>query len=462
MAIKKQPLYEYNPDEFDDDDDDSLPPPPPPPENFDDSFSNEEDPRNYSPAADMRPPQPRQQRQSYRDRFEEARKLEEEEAGVDEIEVPTSRVVQRMNRSEAIAAKKAMDDEYKRAQHTPFWRRKCFILAILALTVTAIVIGAVFGTRKNNDDRQEDPTATTIDDAAPSVPAPSVPAPVPTGAPAPVGTPPPTTEEFSQKAAILASLGMTSPPGPAYNEPNSPQNLALEYIKDDDLSTDNAKALAKQKFVAATMYHSFGADQWDSNNWMTTANVCEWDGIECAEPAVEAQNQGGGLRNLNDDGSTVSPIQKLSLSQRKIIGTIPEEIGLLSELEEISIFANQLSGPIPESIYTLPNLQVLDLEDNLLNGTISTGIGNLSKMVFLALDWNKLGGPIPSEIGNMEQLDKLWLNSNELTGTIPTEIGKLTFTRNLLVDNNSLSGPLPAEIGNMAALGMYADVFHNF
>jgi len=52
-------------------------------------------------------------------------------------------------------------------------------------------------------------------------------------------------------------------------------------------------------------------------------------------------------------------------SSNLIMGTIPSEIGLLSELHTIDAMHNKLSGTLPETMLTLnPNLR-LNFTDNL-------------------------------------------------------------------------------------------------
>ncbi|MBT4054648.1 MAG: hypothetical protein HOE74_05850 [Candidatus Marinimicrobia bacterium] len=79
----------------------------------------------------------------------------------------------------------------------------------------------------------------------------------------------------------------------------------------------------------------------------------------------------------------------------------------------------QLTGSIPPEIGNLTNLQILDLSYNQLTGVIPPEIGNLTNLITLNLGDNQLTGPIPSEIGNLTNLTNLNLRSNQLTGSIP-------------------------------------------
>ena len=67
----------------------------------------------------------------------------------------------------------------------------------------------------------------------------------------------------------------------------------------------------------------------------------------------------------------------------------------------------------------------IKLMNNQLNGTIPTEIGQLTQLVSIFLSNNNLSGTIPSEIGKLTNLIELGLNNNQLDGIIPSEIGQL-------------------------------------
>ena len=59
-------------------------------------------------------------------------------------------------------------------------------------------------------------------------------------------------------------------------------------------------------------------------------------------------------------------------------------------------------------------------------GSIPGELGQLTNLEYLSLFNNKLIGSIPSELGQLTNLEYLTLANNHLTGSIPAELGKLT------------------------------------
>jgi hypothetical protein len=81
---------------------------------------------------------------------------------------------------------------------------------------------------------------------------------------------------------------------------------------------------------------------------------------------------------------------------------------------------------------------------NNLVGSIPPEIGLLSELDYLSLHTNKLSGAIPSEIGKLAKLRKLWLFGNYLTGSIPDTLATLNELTVLSVYGNDLTGQVPS------------------
>ena len=94
-------------------------------------------------------------------------------------------------------------------------------------------------------------------------------------------------------------------------------------------------------------------------------------------------------------------------------------------------------------VYSIENTNSLSLQERGLTGSIPPEIGNLTNLTYLNLENNQLTGSIPSEIGNLTNLFGLRLDRNQLSGIIPDEIcNQGDSSPNL--SNNQLCPPYPS------------------
>ena len=123
----------------------------------------------------------------------------------------------------------------------------------------------------------------------------------------------------------------------------------------------------------------------------------------------------------------------LDLGMHGLTGSMPSEIGCLTNLTYMWLGMNQLTGEIPIEIGNLMNLEQLNLYGNDLTGSIPSEIGNLINLTMLDLSVNQFTGGIPSEIGNLTNLTTFNLSYNQLTGEIPPEVCTLMASINLSI-----------------------------
>ena len=191
-----------------------------------------------------------------------------------------------------------------------------------------------------------------------------------------------------------------------------------------------------------------------SLNWSEDISIGEWQGISFIEGRVAVLYlvDQGLTGTIPSELGSLTNLQSLSLGLNHLTGEIPAELGNLSNLRHLILGGNQLTGGIPTELGSLANLQRLYLYNNQLTGEIPKELGSLANLQRLVLDSNQLTGAIPVELGNLSNLRELWLQSNQLTGDIPAELGNLSNLQWLYLYNNQLTGAIPPELGGLANL----------
>lgn len=190
--------------------------------------------------------------------------------------------------------------------------------------------------------------------------------------------------------------------------------------------------------ILLELHNATNGATW-TNQWNLAEPMSQWYGI-----------------TLSSNGC----VSKIALGNNNLVGTIPANIGNLSELTELFLNFNQLSGSIPVEIGNLTNLTHLYLYANHLDGSIPIEVGNLTNLTHLWLSNNQLNGSIPTELGNLTNLTHLLLNNNQLNGNIPAELNHLQSLQDLYLSDNQLSGNIPAGLGNLTNL-TYLDLSDN-
>ncbi len=247
-------------------------------------------------------------------------------------------------------------------------------------------------------------------------------------------------------------------------------------------------SVEQDREVLMILYNEAGGPNWLNkndckDNWGSSKPLGEWGrtitdensgrviaiGLTECNLAGTLPKELGNLTELTDlylnHGGLTGPIPKelgnlpkleqLILNDNRLTGPLPKELGNLPKLRRFSFGDNQLTGEIPKELGNLPELFKLSGYNNQLTGPIPKELGNLLKLTDLFLNHNRLTGPIPKELGNLLKLKHLTLNDNRLTGEIPKELGNLPELTNLHLNDNRLTGPIPKELGNLELRDLY-------
>jgi hypothetical protein len=131
----------------------------------------------------------------------------------------------------------------------------------------------------------------------------------------------------------------------------------------------------------------------------------------------------------------------LDLDRNAFIGNLPTELGSLTALTRLQVLENNLRGSsIPTEIGMLTELLSLDVQGNGMIGRIPTELGQCTSLVYLYLEQNKLQGSLPTELGQLTNLQRLFVYENQLSGTIPTEFETLVLLESLFLEGNNFVG----------------------
>ncbi len=184
--------------------------------------------------------------------------------------------------------------------------------------------------------------------------------------------------------------------------------------------TVRAQVTEQDSLALVALYNATNGPNWtDNTNWLTTP-VSQWFGVTV----------------------TGDRVTSLSLTRNQLTGSIPPELGNLSNLTQLRLDVNELTGSIPPELGTLTNLTALGLFTNELTGSIPEELGTLTNLTFLDLGTNELTGSIPVELGNLTGLTALYLDNTLLSGTLPLSLTNLSMLDIFWFDETSLCEPV--------------------
>ncbi|KAJ0601723.1 putative protein kinase RLK-Pelle-LRR-XI-1 family [Helianthus annuus] len=205
--------------------------------------------------------------------------------------------------------------------------------------------------------------------------------------------------------------------------------------------------------------------------WWPYANAshhCNWNGITCNKAGSVTDiylvghyfGDGTGLGSLNL--SSFPNLVSLHIINCGVEGSIPEQIGLLSNLTLLSLWGNQLTGNLPVSLTNLTRLERLDLGGNNFSGKIPDSFTNLIRLKTLYLDSNSFSGEFPALLTNLICLKTLYIDRNSFSGEFPALLTNLIHLEYLDLSTNNFSGELPVSLTNLTLLTFFDLSYNHF
>ena len=237
----------------------------------------------------------------------------------------------------------------------------------------------------------------------------------------------------------------------------SPPKLPLEF---DDVKYRYQTHLTDKLALLAIRDHFVeqGSDPGEFSDWNDGnlnllgagegCGVGMWEGVETERRSYLADDF-----EFKEDCRVV----ELSLDKREMKGSIPEEIGYLSQLTSLNLSKNCLSGPIPAELGHLWRLDSLALN---IQGKDGSGVGKNGRgtSVKECSDNRSLSGELPQELGNLTYLSMLNLWDNpQFTGELPLEFGNLTELEHIKLENTGFTGCMPPPLVQSFADPLFTD-----
>ncbi len=191
----------------------------------------------------------------------------------------------------------------------------------------------------------------------------------------------------------------------------------------------NAGREDSERQALIAIYNALGGDNWTNNqNWCSDRPLSEWSGVTVYP---KGSRNAGSVYSLNLSG---------------VSGTLPEEVGELTNLA--GIYIEGLSG-FSTALYDCSQLQEITFYMPNNCSWSYEGIGKLGELRHLIVSSNGSQTPLSAEVGQCTKLLTLQVTGG---GTLPKELGNLTNLKQLLISNSSFSGELPAALGNCTRL----------
>ncbi len=198
-------------------------------------------------------------------------------------------------------------------------------------------------------------------------------------------------------------------------------------------------------------YNSTNGNNWNFNdNWLdNTKPLNTWTGVTINE--------------------TTNRVEELSFGFNNITGTIPPEIGDLTELKVFSVQNNILSGTIPEEFWNLQNLEqmffnispfAIDANTITLDFTPTSNptFANMPNLFRIFISNIDIPQQAINEISALNNVNTVLCTSCNIGPDLPSAWATIP---NLQLSSNELEGTIPMEYQTSSTLN-FLDISNNF
>ncbi|KAL7552231.1 hypothetical protein ACHAWF_016542 [Thalassiosira exigua] len=323
------------------------------------------------------------------------------------------------------------DAEVESEEKRKYTKWFCGAVAVLVVVIAAVAVPVTLKFAKG---RKE--TRITVVTDAPT----DVPSLMPSESPSNM----PSSENYMRIVRALEPLS-----GRTLRDPGAPQYHAAMWLADEDpmqLDVDDEGNFERfqQRYVMALFYYAMDGFNWkQSQGWLTGESECYWFGIDGASEGCGGGQEGGCVPRTVFEGS-YDKVCRIGMGRQNFLyGSIPTEMGLLTEMRWFEIQDDYLIGTIPEELGNWRSLHTILLGGNYLHGGFPSTFGDNELLGTIFIDRNRFNGTFPETLGTLTNLEWLDAEENNFVGGLPSAIGNLKSLRILNVNNNSLEGTLP-------------------
>lgn len=238
---------------------------------------------------------------------------------------------------------------------------------------------------------------------------------------------------------------------------NDASSFALFWLATGENLNESSKIIAR--FSLTKFYFHFGPFGGNSTNWITSADECDWFGVECDDSGqvtglLLRKNSLTGEVSLESMDSIVAlNLTKLDISRNNLPGNLNFALKI-TDIEILDCSMNMFSGEIPPEVALLRNLREFRIEENnRLSGELPSDLFRIETLEVIAIGPNpSMRGSLPEDLSRLTRLELLWLGEMDLFGSIPSSIGLLTNLREIDFFSIAMEGSLPDEIGLLTGL----------
>jgi hypothetical protein len=162
-----------------------------------------------------------------------------------------------------------------------------------------------------------------------------------------------------------------------------------------------------------------------------------------------------GCSTMNFKNSSMSPLynlqklKDLDFEYSCIAGTL-DGVNGMKAMQSFQVHGNYISGTIPKEIGELTDLVTLKMGRNPITGTLPA-ITTLKKVVQFNCNFCALHGEFPDIFGELPSLEITYWDGNGFSGSLPPSIGLAKKLTRLSFNINNFTGPIPESICNIPA-----------